>query len=158
LGAWTARALPSRPARLFVGGLANVALIAIVGRAYVGLSLPLVDRVMAGHHPAGGAFALKVLFTVLALGFGYPGGEVTPLFVIGATLGGALAGPLHLGVRALGSLGFVAVFAGAANAPLTCTVMAMELFGAKAAVLALVASAMAYLCSGHHGLYARHPA
>ena len=158
LAAFNRRRLPRLPVRLAVGGLVNVALIALVGRAYIGLSLPLMDHVLAGHRPAGGAFALKLVFTVLALAFGYPGGEVTPLFVIGATLGGALAAPLHLGVRLLGSIGFVGVFAGAANVPLACTVMAVELFGPQAAVVTVVASGVAYLCSSKHGLYARRPA
>jgi H+/Cl- antiporter ClcA len=158
LQARNARHLPWLPARLFVGGLANIALVAVVGRAYIGLSLPLIAHTLAGHDPGGSAFALKLVFTVLALGFGFPGGEVTPLFVIGATLGGALGGPLHVGVRPLGSLGFVAVFAGAANVPLAGTVMAAELFGPRAALAAAVACGVAYLCSSHHGLYARRPA
>jgi H+/Cl- antiporter ClcA len=154
----TARHLRRLPVRLAVGGLLNIALVAVVGRAYVGLSLPLMDHTLAGHAPSGSAFVLKLVFTVLALGFGFPGGEVTPLFVIGTTLGGALAGPLHLGVRSLGSIGFVAVFAGAANVPLACTVMATELFGSLALLPALVGCGVAYASSGHHGLYARRPA
>jgi H+/Cl- antiporter ClcA len=152
------RRLPSLPVRLAVGGVLNIALVAIVGRAYVGLSLPLIDHTLAGHAPSASAFLLKLAFTVLALGFGFPGGEVTPLFVIGTTLGGALAGPLNLGVRTLGSIGFVAVFAGAANVPLACTVMGAELFGPRAALAAAVACGTAYVCSPHHGLYARRPA
>ncbi len=156
LQARSSRHLRRLPVRLAVGGLVNIALVAIVGRAYVGLSLPLIDHTLAGHAPAGGAFALKLVFTALALGFGYPGGEVTPLFVIGATLGGALAGPLHVAVRTLGSVGFVAVFAGAANVPVACTVMGMELFGARAGLAVAVGCVAAYLCSSHDGLYAHH--
>jgi H+/Cl- antiporter ClcA len=142
------------PARLAIGGVATVALVALVGRDYVGLSLPLIDDTLAGHDPGASAFALKLLFTAVALGSGIPGGEVTPLFVIGATLGGALAGPLGLDVEVLGAVGFVAVFAGAANTPLACTIMGAELFGSGSVVAMAVGCVTAYVFSSHHGIYA----
>lgn len=141
------------PARRAVGGVATLALVGLVGRDYLGLSLPLIDDTLAGHAPAPTAFALKLLFTAIALGCGFPGGEVTPLFVIGATLGGALAGPLGLDVTALGAVGFVAVFAGAANTPLACTIMGAELFGSGAVVAIAVGCVTAYVFSSHHGIY-----
>ena len=140
-----------------MGGLVNIALIAIVGRAYVGLSLPLVDHTLAGHAPAGGAFALKLLFTALALGFGLPGRRGHPAVRHRRHPRRRAGRTLHLGVRMLGSIGFVAVFAGAANVPLACTVMGMELFGMRAGVLVVALGwVAAYLCSGHHGLYVHH--
>jgi H+/Cl- antiporter ClcA len=36
-------------------------------------------------------FALKMIFTIVTLSAGFKGGEVTPLFFIGATLGSALS-------------------------------------------------------------------
>ncbi|MEB0015092.1 chloride channel protein, partial [Glaciimonas sp. Cout2] len=71
-------------------------------------------------------FLGKLAFTVTSLGTGFKGGEVTPLFYIGATLGNALAPLLHLPFPMLAGIGFVAVFAGAANTPLATIVMAME--------------------------------
>jgi H+/Cl- antiporter ClcA len=141
---------PLRPA---LGGLATVGLAALLGRDYLGLSLPLIDDTLAGHDPGLWAFALKLLFTAIALGSGIPGGEVTPLFVIGATLGGALAGPLGVDVQVLGAVGFVAVFAGAANTPLACTIMGVEIFGSGAVVAMAVGCVTAYVFSGHHGIY-----
>lgn len=146
--------IPWPPARLAVGGLATVALAALVGRDYLGLSLPLLDGTLAGHTPEAWDPALKLLFTAIALGCGIPGGEVTPLFVIGTTLGGVLAGPLGLDVSALGAVGFVAVFAGAANTPLACTIMGAELFGSGSVVAMAVGCVAAYVCSSHQGIYA----
>lgn len=83
----------------------------------------------------------------------FKGGEVTPLFYIGATLGNALAPLLHLPVPMLAGVGFVAVFAGAANTPLASTFMAMELFGAEAGIYAAIACVVSYLFSGHSGIY-----
>ncbi|MGC1513421.1 MAG: chloride channel protein [Acidimicrobiales bacterium] len=141
------------PLRPVVGGIALVGLVALVGRDYLGLSLPLIDRSLAGDHLSFAVFALKILFTALTLGSGFPGGEVTPLFVIGATLGSALAGPLHLDVTLLAAVGFVAVFAGAANTPLACTIMGAELFGAGAVLPLAVGCVISYVFSSHRGIY-----
>jgi H+/Cl- antiporter ClcA len=141
---------PLRPA---LGGAAVAVLSLLVGRDYLGLSLPLIDRALAGDALSFGVFALKLVFTAVTLGCAFPGGEVTPLFVIGATLGAALATPLGLPVEALAAIGFVAVFAGAANTPLACTVMAAELFGASSVALVAVACVVAYVCSSHRGIY-----
>ncbi|MGE3619722.1 MAG: chloride channel protein [Acidimicrobiia bacterium] len=141
------------PARLVAGGVATVGLTLLVGRDELGLSLPLVDQALAGVDPGPWTFAAKLAFTALALGSGFPGGEVTPLFVIGATLGGALAGPLDLPTAALAAVGFVAVFAGAANTPLACTIMGVELFGAGAVLPVAVGCVVAYVTSGHRGIY-----
>ena len=78
---------------------------------------------------------------------------MTPLFFIGATLGNALAPLLQLPFDLLAAVGLVAVFAGAANTPLACTLMAVELFGAALAMPAAIACAASYLCSGPLGIY-----
>lgn len=78
---------------------------------------------------------------------------MTPLFYIGATLGNALAPLLYMPFSLLAGMGFVAVFAGAANTPIASTLMAMELFGAEAGVYAMVACVVSYLFSGHTGIY-----
>ena len=95
----------------------------------------------------------KFIFTVGSLGAGFKGGEVTPLFNIGATLGNVLAPLLHLPFTLLAAIGFVAVFAGAANTPLACTVMAMELFGPAIGPYAALACAAAFMFSGQSGIY-----
>jgi len=61
----------------------------------------------------------KLLFTAITLGSGFKGGEVTPLFFIGAALGNVLAGVLNAPVDLFAALGFVALFTGASNTPLT---------------------------------------
>jgi H+/Cl- antiporter ClcA len=143
------------PARPLIGGVIVIALTYAVGnRDYLGLSIPLITKSLAGG--AGivlFAFALKLLFTSVTLGSGFQGGEVTPLFVIGATLGATLGRLLGTPIPLMAAIGFVAVFAGAANTPLACTVMAVELFGAGAIVLYAVACVIAYVASAHRGIY-----
>ncbi|MFM7063703.1 MAG: chloride channel protein [Actinomycetes bacterium] len=149
-----AKVLGWMPARPLVGGALVVALTLLVGtRAYNGLSLPLVDTSFFGAPPPTWAFALKLAFTALTLGAGFVGGEVTPLFVIGATLGATLAGVLDVPVPFLAALGFVAVFGAAANTPLACTVMGVELFGVGSVPYLLVACLVAYTVSPHQGIY-----
>lgn len=118
-----------RPA---IGGLIVVALTGVVGtQDYLGLSLSLIADSYLGHVPLS-AFALKLLFTAITLGAGFQGGEVTPLFVIGATLGATMAAVLHVDPALLAAVGLVAVFAGATHTPLACTVTGVELFGTGA--------------------------
>jgi H+/Cl- antiporter ClcA len=148
-----ARLIRFAPACPAIGGVAVVGLALLFGRDYLGLSLPLVDDALAGDSAGIWVFALKILFTAITLGAGFPGGEVTPLFVIGTTLGSALADPLGLDPVLLAAVGFVAVFAGAANVPLACTIMGVELFGAGPVVPLAIGCVVAYVCSGHQGIY-----
>lgn len=140
--------------RPVVGGLVIVALTLAVGdQSYNGLGLPLIERAFHRGEVPPYAFALKLLFTAITLGAGFKGGEVTPLFCIGATLGSAFAGVAGQDPALFAALGFVAVFASAANTPLACAVMGIELFGAPLAVPLAVACTVAYVLSGHRGIY-----
>lgn len=150
-----ARFLRWNPLRPFIGGLLILALMLIVGnRDYLGLSLPLASSALGGNDTSASVFALKLLFTVVTLGFGFYGGEVTPLFVIGSTLGAWLASVFGLDIALVAAIGYVAVFAGAANVPLTCTLIAVELFGGHIAVVAAIACVIAYLFSSDASIYA----
>ena len=95
----------------------------------------------------------KLLLTAITISVGFKGGEVTPLFFIGATLGNAIATLSGAPVDLFAGLGFIAVFAGATNTPLACTVMGIELFGGEYAFYFAVACFTAYYFSGHSGIY-----
>lgn len=141
------------PLRPFLGGMV-IAAVVMWGSfdRYIGLGIPVM--VEAFQHPlAVTDFLGKMLFTVASLGAGFKGGEVTPLFYIGATLGNAMAPLLDVPFALLAAVGFVAVFAGAANTPIASTLMAVELFGADIGVFAALACVMSYLCSGQSGIY-----
>lgn len=155
-----ARVVQWSPARPLIGGVAVIALTGIVGnRDYLGLSLPLMTQAVAGGAGiVAGAFALKVLFTSLTLGSGFQGGEVTPLFVIGATLGVSMGRLLGAPIPLMAAVGLVAVFAGAANTPVACTVMGVELFGGHSVVLFAIACVVSFACSTHRSIYRSPPA
>ena len=95
----------------------------------------------------------KLLFTAITLGTGFKGGEVTPLFFIGATLGNTIAFLCGAPVDLFAAMGFIAVFAGATNTPLACTIMGVELFGGEYTLYFAVACFTAYYFSGHTGIY-----
>jgi H+/Cl- antiporter ClcA len=145
------------PLRPLFGGMAVIGLTYLVDtRDYLGLSLPLITRsldVATAAKVAMFAFALKLVFTVVTLGSGFHGGEVTPLFVIGATLGATLGDALHAPIPLFAAVGFVAVFAGASNTPIACTIMGVELFGAGLIVPLAIGCVTAYVLSGERGIY-----
>ncbi|WP_442907897.1 voltage-gated chloride channel family protein [Janthinobacterium sp. GW460P] len=141
------------PLRPLAGGVAVALAVWLLGTdKYIGLGIPTIVDALKEPLPAWD-FLGKMAFTIVSLGTGFKGGEVTPLFFIGATLGNALGPVLHQPVTLLAAIGFVAVFAGAANTPIASTLMAMELFGAEIGVYAAIACVVAYLFSGHAGIY-----
>lgn len=153
IGHWGKKNIAWAPLRPFTGGvIVAVAAFAIGTTKYIGLGIPTIVAAFATHLPPYD-FAAKFLFTAVTLGFGFKGGEVTPLFYIGATLGNALAWLLPLPPSLLAGMGFVAVFAGAANTPIASSLMAVELFGAEAGAYAAIACVVSYLFSGHAGIY-----
>ncbi|MBS1813930.1 MAG: voltage-gated chloride channel family protein [Acidobacteria bacterium] len=141
------------PLRPFLGGiLVAIGVYVIHSTRYIGLGIPaIVEMFHVEQSPWD--FAGKFLFTAVTLGAGFKGGEVTPLFFIGAALGNALGYILPLPFSLLAGMGFVAVFAGAANTPIASSLMAIELFGSEAGAYAAVACVLSYLFSGHSGIY-----
>jgi H+/Cl- antiporter ClcA len=162
--------IPSPVFRPALGGLIVIALVFALGtRDYLGLGVtadphhPDGVSILSSFHDGGAnwmSWWWKILFTAVTLSAGFKGGEVTPLFFIGATLGNTLGRLMHAPVDLFAGLGFVAVFAGATNTPLACTVMGIELFmgngeylGSGFVVYVAVACFLAYLFSGRSGIY-----
>ncbi|WP_316751029.1 chloride channel protein [Pedobacter gandavensis] len=141
------------PIRQVIGGFIVLGVVLLLGTVkYIGLGIPvIVDAFQTASQPQD--FAFKILLTAITLAAGFKGGEVTPLFFIGATLGSALAVFLPLPVGLLAGMGFVAVFAGAAKTPVACCIMAFELFGISCGWYVAIACTVAFLASGHHSIY-----
>lgn len=95
----------------------------------------------------------KLVFTVITLGTGFKGGEVTPLFFIGAALGNTIAVYSGAPVDLMAGLGFIAVFAGATNTPIASMIMGVELFGSAHIAYYAVACFIAYYFSGPSSIY-----
>jgi H+/Cl- antiporter ClcA len=151
--AFMKRRIAYAPVRPLVGGIVvAIAATALGTPQYLGLGIPTIVNAFHTTLPWYD-FLGKAVFTIVTLGSGFKGGEVTPLFYIGATLGNALSHILTLPAPVLAGIGFVAVFAGAANTPIASTLMAIEIFGPQIGSHAAIACVLAFLCSGHTGIY-----
>jgi len=140
------------PLRPFIGGIILAVTVYFIGTRYIGLGIPVIQESFL-YELSSSDFILKILLTSFTLGAGFKGGEVTPLFFIGATLGNILVLFVPLPFSLLAAMGFVAVFSGATNTPLACILMGIELFGAESALYTGLACVVAYLFSGHNGIY-----
>lgn len=148
------RWLPRLPLRMAAGGAVVVLLWQLSGNNdFLGLGVPGILR--AFHDPAlpEWTFAAKLVFTAVTLGAGFLGGEVTPLFFIGAALGNTLAGPLGLPLSLVAGVGLAAVFAAASNTPLALSVMAVELFGAEILPHVVLVAFVATALTGPRSIY-----
>lgn len=145
--------IPNSIIRISLGSL----IIAVVAftfnlKSYLGLGIPVIENAFLDESGME-VFILKVLFTVFTLAVGFKGGEATPLFFIGATLGSALSLYLPLPLSFLTALGFIAVFAGATNTPLACAAMGIEMFGVAGGLWYLFVCVIAFYASGKTSVY-----
>lgn len=148
-----ARTIKYPPLKPFIAGILLVILYYFEGSyRYTGLGIPIIQDALKEPAPFKEPL-LKAVFTALTIGSGFKGGEFIPLVFIGATLGSALSIVLPVSFKLLAAVGFAAVFAGASNTPIACSIMAIELFGAGIAPYAFIGCFMSYYFSGHHGIY-----
>ena len=106
-------------------------LFVIHGGRYTGLGTNLISASFAGETIYGYDWILKLLFTVFTLAIGFQGGEVTPLFSIGASLGVVLGSILGIPPMICGALGYAAVFGSATNTLIAPILIGLEVFGTR---------------------------
>jgi H+/Cl- antiporter ClcA len=148
------RLLPRLGLRMCAGGALVVLGWQLMGTSdYLGLGVPTIVRAFGDPSLPSHAFAAKLGFTALTLGAGFLGGEVTPLFFIGAALGNTLAALLDLPLGLAAGVGMSAVFATAANAPLALSIMAVELLGGHVLPHVVIVASVAFVLVGHRGIY-----
>ncbi len=141
------------PLRPFIGGIIIALFIVVFNSTkFIGLGIPTIQDAFINN--AGQFdFAIKLILTSFTLSAGFKGGEVTPLFFIGATLGNLLIWFIPLPMALLAGMGFVAVFSGATNCVFASIALGLELFGMKAGIYVGLASIAAYFTSGSNGIY-----
>jgi H+/Cl- antiporter ClcA len=141
------------PLRPFIGGIIIALFIVVFNSTkFIGLGIPTIQDAFINN--AGQFdFVIKLILTSFTLSAGFKGGEVTPLFFIGATLGNILIWFIPLPMALLAGMGFVAVFSGATNCVYASIALGLELFGIKAGVYIGLASVVAYFTSGPNGIY-----
>ncbi len=141
------------PYKAFFGGLILAVLFNIKGMSqFSGLGIATIQKAFTEISNFSQPF-FKLFFSALSISSGFKGGEFMPLVYIGTTLGSALSLIIPISIKLLAALGFVAVFAGAANTPIACSIMAIELFGPTIAPYAFFCCFTSYLISGKMGIY-----
>ncbi len=145
------------PTLAAVGGAVLVAAWWGSGDTYLGLGVPTIVRAFSDDNLPAYAFACKLALTAITIGVRMLGGEVTPMFFIGATMGNALAGLLGVPVALAAAVTMVAVFAAAARTPLALVAMAGELFGGHVMIHAAVVIGAAELLMMRRSIYPLWP-
>jgi len=151
-----AKRIPFAPLRPALGGLLLAGLFALPGmHRFAGLGLSAIRDAM--EFPAAPTdFMLKLLFTAWTLGVGFKGGEFIPLVFVGSTLGSALAAWLEMPIPFFAALGFVTIYGAILRVPITCTVLAVELFGWQVGPWALIVVGLSsWLSQSFTALHAR---
>ena len=143
------------PLKPFIGGVVIlIAVLVIDSTKFLGLGIPTIEAAFHTQETIYTAL-IKIVFTAFTLGAGFKGGEATPLFFIGATLGSALILFIPLPISFLAGLGFIAVFAGSTNTPLACIAMGVELFGIAALPYYIIVCIIAFLITGNTSVYSQ---
>ncbi len=136
-----------------LGGLVLVGGALLLSPRYLGLGLDTIQSALSGAAVPWYAFLAKIGFTSVTLSFGGSGGIVTPIFFIGATAGSLFGSLLGQDVATFAAIGFVSLLGGAANTPLSASIMAVELFGPAIAPYAAGACVISFLMTGHRSVY-----
>lgn len=136
-----------------VGGLLLAVLFLGCGlHAYGGLSEWLVPAAFTGKTTLADPVA-KLGMTALTVGAGLQGGEVTPLFGIGASLGGWIGATTLGDPSFMAALGMLGVFGAALNVPVTTIMLGIDMFGAGASAYFVIVTFVSYLIAGHQAVY-----
>ncbi|UCE78121.1 MAG: chloride channel protein [Nitrospiraceae bacterium] len=142
-----------QPYKGITGGVVLIVLTFLVSPQYLGLGLDTIKYALEGGKIFILAFLFKMIFTAVTLNFGGSGGIVTPIFFIGAASGNLFGRLLGLDLSLFSAIGMVSLLAGAANTPISASIMAVELFGPAVAPYAAVACVISFLMTGHRSVY-----
>lgn len=136
-----------------VGAAVSAASLALYFGRYSGLGTNLISAAVSGGTIYSWDFLFKFLFTVVTVSAGFQGGEVTPLFAIGASLGAAIAVLFNMPVLLFAAMGYSAVFGAATNTLIAPMFIGVEVFGYQNMPFFFAACTIAYLCNGNQSIY-----
>ena len=130
-----------------------ILLFIVLGGRYCGLGPNIINNCFNDGTVYSYDFILKIAFTVITLSIGFQGGEVTPLFAIGASLGYVLGGVMGLNPVVTASLGYAAVFGSATNTLIAPMLIGLEVFGSQNMTMFVVVCIIAYVLNGNKSIY-----
>lgn len=140
--------------RIFLGGIVIIILTALIGnQTYNGAGVSFIESIFEHGTVVNEAFALKLIFTVIAVSAGYKGGEIVPTLFIGAAFGSAAAALIGLPVSFGAAIGMTALFCSVTNCPLATIFLGLEMFSFKGAGYLILAAGLSFAVSGKIGLY-----
>jgi len=144
-----------KPLKGLIGGMALIVLTFIFSTQFLGLGLNTIEDSLKGMDIVWYAFIIKIVFTAITLNFGGSGGILTPIFFIGSTSRVLFAKIFGLNIYSsfFAAIGMAALLAGAANTPISASIMAVELFGVGIAPYASIACIISFLITGHRSVY-----
>ena len=138
--------------RILIAAGLSIALALIFGRDYCGAGFNLVEKAVDGESAYLG-FLLKMIFTAVALGGGFKGGEIVPTLAVGASFGCTFGLLTGFEPSLCAAAGMLATFVGVTNCPIATMFLGFELFGFEAMPYFAVAVAISFTLSGYYGLY-----
>lgn len=149
------RLAPNPYVRIGVTGVAlSIVLFALWQGRYCGLGTNLISAAFAnGATIYSWDWIAKFILTIVTLAAGYQGGEVTPLFSIGASLGVAISGLVGIDSLLCAALGYAATFGGATNTLLAPIFIGCEVFGFSYLPAFFIVCAVAYLFNMDKSIY-----
>lgn len=137
----------------FVSIPLSVILFVLWNGRYCGLGTNLISQTFTGGEIFIFDWIIKLLLTVITLSIGFQGGEVTPLFSIGASLGFCLGNLFGISSVLCGALGYAAVFGSATNTLIAPFLIGVEVFGTKNTLAFLIVCSIAYIVNGDRCIY-----
>lgn len=120
---------------------------------YSGLGTNLIKDSLQGGDIHSYDWLIKMLLTILTLAAGFQGGEVTPLFAIGASLGVVLGGVLGIPAAFAAALGYISVFGSATKTMLAPMFIGAEIFGYEYLPYFFFVTAISYMFNGNKTIY-----
>ncbi len=138
--------------RILVASFLFIGLTLVFGREYCGSGFNLVEEAMVGEARYE-AFLVKMLFTAVALGGGFKGGEIVPTLAVGSTFGAAFGTLLGFEPSLCAACGMLALFVGVTNCPIATMFLGFELFGFEAMPFFALSVSVSFTLSGYYGLY-----
>jgi len=153
-GKLMARWFPDSYRRAAVGGAAVILLYLAFGSDYLGAGGNIIAAAISGK-AVWYAFLLKLLFTAVTLGSGFKGGEIVPAFFVGSTFGCVMGTLLGIGPSLGAAIGFVCLFCGITNCPITSFILGIEVFGGQGILFFMCAVAISYTMSGYTSIYTK---
>ena len=141
------------PLKGFIGGVLLIMIALVFSPDYLNLGLPVIESALSGDHIVWYAFIIKIIATAITLSFGGSGGVLTPLFFIGATSGTFIASVFSMNGSNFAAIGMVSLLAGAANTPISASILAVELFGPNVAPYATICCVVCFLMTGYRSVF-----